>query len=204
MSETSKADLRQGIYTESPLHYLHSVHSGDREHGLVVREFPLNGHLILRGDPDSETFRTAVKSVLGLMLPVEPCTFSSNDDAMLFWLGPDEWLAVVNETGVSHVEAELRDSLSGHFAIVDVSGGQTLVNLSGTGVETLLMKSSGYDFHPAHFAPGSCVQTTFAKTTALVARREDGSFDLVIRRSFADYLGRWLLDAGAEFGCYIG
>ena len=87
--------------------------------------------------------------------------------------------------------------------MVDVSAGQTLLKLSGEGVETVLKKSSVYDFHARHFSVGHCVQTTFAKATALVSRSADDSFDLVIRRSFADYVARWLLDAGAEFGCRI-
>lgn len=48
-----------------------------------------------------------------------------------------------------------------------------------------------------------CVQTNFAKATALVSSNADGSFDLTIRRSFADYIAQWLLDAGQEHGCVI-
>jgi len=47
------------------------------------------------------------------------------------------------------------------------------------------------------------VQITFAKASAAVSNRSDGSYDLVIRRSFADYVAQWLLDAGGEFGCRI-
>ncbi len=65
------------------------------------------------------------------------------------------------------------------------------------------MKSSVYDFHPDNFQPGKCVQTTFAKAGALVSKKSDGSFDLVIRRSFTDYIAEWLLDAGKEYGCSI-
>jgi sarcosine oxidase gamma subunit len=37
----------------------------------------------------------------------------------------------------------------------------------------------------------------------LVSNRTDGSFDLIIRRSFADYIALWMLDAGREFGLRI-
>jgi sarcosine oxidase subunit gamma len=36
-----------------------------------------------------------------------------------------------------------------------------------------------------------------------VSSNADGSFDLTIRRSFADYIAQWLLDAGKEHGCLI-
>ena len=40
----------------------------------------------------------------------------------------------------------------------------------------------------------------FAKASALVAANPDGSFDLVIRGSYADYLARWITDAAEEYG----
>jgi len=40
----------------------------------------------------------------------------------------------------------------------------------------------------------------FAKTTVLLRRPDAEHWELVIRRSFADYLYRWLLDAGEEYG----
>jgi heterotetrameric sarcosine oxidase gamma subunit len=73
-------------------------------------------------------------------------------------------------------------------------------------VQTLLKKSSVYDFAvwpQAEKNAGRCAQTTFAKASAVISNKSDGSFDLIVRRSFADYIARWLLDAGQEFGCRI-
>jgi sarcosine oxidase gamma subunit len=70
----------------------------------------------------------------------------------------------------------------------------------------VLKKSSLYDFEgwaSAKPASGLVVQTPFAKASAVISNRCDGSYDLVIRRSFADYVAQWLLDAGGEFGCRI-
>jgi len=124
---------------------------------------------------------------------------------VVYWLGPDEWL-VTSATDAIDLESSLRLKIRGHIAVVDVSGGQTLVNLRGHGVPVLLKKASGYDFSSWSGAlpgAGRCVQTTFAKATAIVANRADGSFDLIIRRSFSDYIAQWLLDAGQEVGCRI-
>jgi heterotetrameric sarcosine oxidase gamma subunit len=114
----------------------------------------------------------------------------------------------VSQLDAANLEASLRESLPGHIAVVDVSGGQTLVNLRGIRValDTVLKKSSVYDFAAWADAPsgsGRCVQTTFASASALFSNKPDGSYDLVIRRSFADYVAQWLLDAGREFGCRI-
>ena len=200
MSETTT-----GI--ETPLHRCISQpgreEPGSGDNGLLVREAPLATHLRLRGDPEDAAFLSGVESVLGLPLPTQTCTYIRNGKLGLYWLGPDEWLLLAQDNKALGYEQALREGVPGHVAIVDVSGGQTLVNLSGVGVDDILKKSGSYDFHSSNFGSGRCVQTTFAKATALVARCENGSVDLVIRRSFADYLARWLLDAGAEFDARI-
>jgi sarcosine oxidase subunit gamma len=202
------ASVNAAVSIESPLHYFLGKFSGMAQAkkgavGLVVEEAGLRGHLNLRGNPQSELFTAGVEQVLGVTLPLSPGTFETNGDNSIYWLGPNEWLLIVPGGSEGRTETALRQAISGHIAIVDISGGQTLINLSGEAVATVLKKSSGYDFHPRHFGPGRCVQTTLAKATALVSKKADGSFDLVIRRSFADYLASWLLDAGREFGCRI-
>ena len=67
----------------------------------------------------------------------------------------------------------------------------------------MLQKSSPYDFHPRNFPPGRCVQTVFAQASALVIAAEDGRFDLVFRRSYADYLTHWITDAAEEYGLVL-
>ncbi len=190
------------VNVETPLHYMRRENAGAQNAncGVLLREAALLGHLTLRGNPDNELFLKGVEEVLGVKLPTEPCSSEAAGQTCVYWLGPTEWLVIVEGGTEADVEARLRQTLHGHFAVVDVSGGQTLINLSGEGVEGVLKKSSGYDFHPGHFGPGRCVQTTFAKATALVSKKTDGSFDLVVRRSFADYLFSWIADAAAEYG----
>lgn len=194
------------VSVETPLHYFLGKDSGEQgkdSSGIVIREAALKGHLNLRGDPENKQFLEGVEAVLGVKLPTEPGHYEANGDTSIYWLGPTEWLVIVPGGTEADTEARLRRTLQGHFSVVDVSGGQTLINLSGDGVETVLKKSSVYDFHLRNFSPGRCVQTTMAKATALVSKRADGSLDLVVRRSFADYLAAWLLDAGREFGSRI-
>ena len=197
------SEVNQPVPTELPLHYLpdRGIREAISSKDMVVREAPLRGHLILRGNGEDQTLRKAMETVVGLALPLEPCTTTQNGDAGIYWLGPTEWLVIVAQDMKNGVEAGLRNALQGRGALVDVSGGQTLLNVSGSGFDTLLMKSSGYDFQSSRFGPGRCVQTTFARATALVSKRDDGSVDLIVRRSFADYLASWMLDAGAEFDC---
>ena len=201
---------------ESALHYFHgafnkstasgSLFNDQTDCGLVIKEAPLSAHLHLRGDANDSSFRSGVSDVLNVQLPLNPGTYERNGNTSIYWLGPSEWLILEEGGDPAVIEAALRKSLSGHISIVDISAGQTCINLRGVGVATVLKKSSIYDFEAwdsAKPASGRAVQTTFAKASAVVSNKPDGSYDLVIRRSFADYLAQWLLDAGGEFGCRI-
>ena len=168
--------------------------------GVEIREIRSRGCLNLRGDADDPTFRDAVATAVGLDLPVKPGSWHRAGGARAYWLGPDEWLLILPDGDQSRVEQQLREAAGGRVSVTDVSGSLVHVNLAGADVDKVLRKSSPYDFHLRNFSPGRCVQTVFAKAGALVAANADGSFDLVIRRSYADYLSRWIADAAEEYG----
>lgn len=168
---------------------------------VTLRERPFLGHLILRGG--AIVLDEAVREVLGVSLPGEPqgLVHDAEGTRSLQWLSPDEWLVIVPGGEEFAVENRLREALAGaHFAISNASGGQTLVELEGEAARELLMKSVIYDVHPSHFPVGKGVTTVFAKTTVILRRPSEARWELVVRRSFADYTYRWLLDAGEEYG----
>ena len=167
---------------------------------VTFRREATKGCLNLRGDPADAGFQQGVAAVLGLNPPLPPCTFRQAGDATLYWLAPDEWLAMMPDGVQSEREEELRRVLHGYFSVVDVSGAYQLFRLAGPDAQRVLQKSSPYDFHPHPFAPGSCVQTVFGKTTALVARHPRDVFDLLVRTSYADYVHRWVAAAAEEYG----
>ena len=168
--------------------------------GVVSRECPDRAFVNVRGDAGEVRFRNAAAQVAGVELPCEPGTWNHADHSCAYWLGPDEWLLVAERGDGLALEERLRDALDGRFSVADVTGAHVHLELSGPAAGKVLQKSSPYDFHPRNFPPGRCAQTVFAKATALVAAREDGAFDIVSRRSYADYLMRWLADAAAEYG----
>ncbi|MFI8481777.1 sarcosine oxidase subunit gamma [Pseudomonas sp. NPDC078700] len=191
---------------ESPLFHasLHElVGKGASNSGVTLREKKLLGHLTLRGDAKDPVFVSGVHSALGLELPVT-MTLASSGDTSLQWLSPDEWLLIVPSGEEFAVEQKLREALSGqHISIVNVSGGQTLLELSGSKVREVLMKSTSYDVHPSNFPVGKAVATHFAKAQLVIRHTAEDTWELVIRRSFSDYFWLWLQDASAEFGLKI-
>ncbi|WP_017348145.1 MULTISPECIES: sarcosine oxidase subunit gamma [Pantoea] len=158
------------------------------------------GHLVLRGG--AIALDGALRNAINLSLPGEPLTMTqdSSGNYSAQWLSPDEWLLIVPPGEEFAVENKLREALGdAHYAITNVSGGQTLLELTGKDVRNLLMKSVIYDVDDKSFPVGKGVITVFAKTTVNIRRPAADVWQLVVRRSFADYSYRWLLDAGREY-----
>lgn len=171
--------------------------------GVVMKEVALMGHLILRGNSDNADFVGEASQVLGLELPTKPLTSVANDVTRIMWLSPDEWLIISSNDMMFDIEIALRAKLTGHYSIVNQSGGQTIIDLSGDHSVDILKKSMPLDVHPKVFPVGKVAATIFAKSSAVICRTGETQWQLVVRRSFADYIWRWLVDAGQEFGLTI-
>jgi heterotetrameric sarcosine oxidase gamma subunit len=93
---------------------------------------------------------------------------------------------------------------SGHFVTVtDVTHGRTEIRAIGPDSRTLLSKVCGLDFHPSAFPNGGTKQSSLAKTTQLIIRRDIGelsAFSIIGARSLGAYVWETIMDAGREFG----
>jgi sarcosine oxidase subunit gamma len=201
-SVSSSAVMPRG---ESPLHHADFktlASQGNKDGGVTLQEYGLFGHIVLRGNSDDDDFVQGVHSALGVNLPA---VLQSDEagDVSIRWISPDEWLIVVPSSDAHEAELRLRQYLSGHFAVVNASGGQTILHLSGTYARNVLMKSMHYDIHDRNFPVGKVVTTTLAKSQVVMRRTANNSWELIIRRTFSDYIWLWLQDASAEFGLVI-
>jgi len=171
--------------------------------GVWLRELAFLGYLNLRGDPADPAFLAAVKGVLGLELPLAPNTVAQGAGLTRLWLGPDEWLLLTPPGEQSALQWKLETALAGqHVAITDVSSGLTRVSVGGPRMREVLAKGMTLDLHPRAFQSGHCAQTLCAKAGVTVWL-EEGALQLLVRRSFADYLWRWLEDAAWEVGFVV-
>lgn len=161
-------------------------------------------YINLRGEASGIDFLTAVKTCTGLDLPLSANTFVESADhptQRVFWLGPDEWLI---ETGQSHggsLKTDLGQALKGvHSSVIDISGGNICLTLSGEKVRDVLAKGCTLDLHPTAFRVGDCAQTGLAKASVLLAiTLQPDFFQIIVRRSFAEYLLQWLQASGKEY-----
>lgn len=190
----------------SPLHHadLKSLaEHGPKEGGVHLRENALLGHLVLRLKQENTEQLAAVERVLGVALPLQPLTSVTQGDVSVFWTSPDEWTIIVPGLEAFDYETKFRAEMSGHYSLVNVSGGQTMVEVWGSDVVEMLKKSTPLDLDLSTFPVGKVAGSVFAKAGAVVRRTAEDRFELIIRRSFADYLWLWLQDASREYGLVV-
>lgn len=166
--------------------------------GVSLSERAFLGHVDLR----TRDGVVQAGEALGFSLPEEPLTSSATSEPKALWLGPDEWLIITAPDAQAGVIDALAAALAGkHHAVTDLSGGQTVIRVSGDNARALLARGTMEDLHPRNFTPGRCINTHIARTMAIIHQVDDTpAFDLVVRRSFADYLWRWLVQAAGNAG----
>lgn len=161
---------------------------------FALRELPWRALLTLRGE--GEAFFAAAAGVLGAQLPRSPGQTTVAGSRTLLWMGPDEWLLCDADGDSGALEAALRSALGASAGtVVDVSSGFSIVCLHGSCVREVLAAGCPLDLHPRVFAIGQCAQSHYFKAPVTVWRGDGDAFQVLVRRSFADYCVGMLLDA---------
>lgn len=188
---------------QSPLIEVASGNTVIQMAAVSITEKPFFGHYILRGLSGNTAFTTAVSTIIGVDLPLKSNTVSRSDGLLVCWMSPDQWLLVTDNDEYSNKLSVLRGALEDEFASInDVSSGQTIINIKGKKANEVLCKGTTFDVHPSVFTPGQCAQVIFAKSNVLIyplGLNEYPEYDLIVRRSFADFLARWLSNACHEY-----
>ena len=172
-----------------------------------LEESSVTGLLVLRAGAGSEALSAALQTLLGLALP-ERLGSTETNTCCVRWMSPDEWMLSCPLLDCFSIEQALRSAVVGddadnpktHIAIVNVSGGYSVLKVAGVDATRVLKKSMAFDIHPVNFPAGKVVNTTLAKSQVTMRALPDAEYELIVRRSFADYVWLWLQRAGAEFG----
>lgn len=156
------------------------------------RERPFLDLVNVRGEPNDPAFVRAFEQVVGCRPPVKPNTVARGADHDVLWLGPDEWLVRSNgAVAAGALEAKLAQAVQGLYAAaVDVGSGYTVVEVSGARARDVLARGCPLDLHPRVFGVGQCAQSHYFKASITLVPTGDDSYDIVVRRSFADYFCR--------------
>ncbi|TQJ59365.1 sarcosine oxidase subunit gamma [Arthrobacter sp. SLBN-83] len=169
---------------------------------VELSEVPFLTMVGLRTDAGSET-AVRLAAVTG-GLPDGSGSVVTNGDTSVLWLGPTEFLVVApteaHESLGGDLIPALRDALGGDAGqVVDLSANRATFELTGPRARAVLEKGNSLDLHPRVFKTGTAFSTEIANIPAILWKTGDESFRIFPRASFAEFLGRWLLDAMREY-----
>jgi sarcosine oxidase, subunit gamma len=195
--------IGHGVWQESPLVGVDGLlkkHQASASKAFRMVERPFLELVNIRGDLRDPAFTSAVQNVIGCKPPEAPNTAATGNGYDLLWLGPDEWLArsaiAHSATQTAPLEGKLRDAFKGLYAAaVDIGSGYTVLEISGARTRDVLSRGCPLDLHPRLFGVGQCAQSHYFKAPLTLLQTGEDSYDLVIRRSFADYFVKMMLDA---------
>jgi len=151
---------------------------------------------VFRASPDDDILQATVAGVLGGAQPLNANMFSEAPHVRAMWLGPDEWMLASASWLPRDIEANLREALGAQsYSIVDVTSGYTSVRLSGRKVPLVLSRGCPLDLSSETFMAGRCAQSVYFKSPLIIASHGGAVYDLILRRSFAEYSMLMMLDA---------
>lgn len=193
-SARQESPLIERLPTDAPA-------SAPADAGVMLREPARYGYINVRGNPDDAAFLDAVEGELGCRPPLKPNTVVAGDAVTAMWLGPDEWYLRTAPDAGAETAVALERALAGqHVAINNVGSGLATLELAGPHARDVLEKGCTLDLHPRMFGQGQCAQTLLAKATVLLRPSAAQAYEIVVRRSLADYMFAWIADAAEEFG----
>ena len=140
---------------------------------------------ILRGGHDAAA---AAGAAFGAPLPLEPLRSATAGPRSAFWLGPDEWLLLAEDSDPA-LGAGLEAALANvPHALIDVSHRQDALEVSGPGAARLLNAGVILDLDPSAFPVGMVARTLLTKAEVTLWRRDAERFRVEFLRSFGPYV----------------
>ena len=167
-----------------------------------MKEGPFQTMAGVRVDPNSEE-GARIASVAG-GLPARCGEVSGKEGVSVLWLGPSEFLVVAPEEAHDSLGGDLIGSLTAALGdapgqVVDLSANRTTFELTGPRSRAVLEKGCSLDLHPREFKAGTALSTEIGNIPVVLWKTGESSYRIFPRASFADFLGRWLLDAMREY-----
>lgn len=167
--------------------------------GVKLREIPFTTMVGLRVLPASAG-ATRLEKALGTALPAgHGQVTAAGPELQVLWLSPDEFLVISGEDHLALTDRLASALQADHGSVVDLSANRTTFELTGPSALPVLEKGCPLDLHPRVFKEGAAVNTNIGHVPVILWKTGQETYRIFPRASFADYLGRWLVDAMAEF-----
>jgi sarcosine oxidase, subunit gamma len=112
-------------------------------------------------------------------------------------LGPGEWLVTSDTVRPSALYERVADDARRRgIAIVDLSDGLSVIQLTGKGSRETLTQGCGLDLHPNVFPVATCARTRLAQLSVIIDHVNGlPTFDLYVASSHFYHLQSWVRDA---------
>jgi sarcosine oxidase subunit gamma len=138
-------------------------------------------------------------NALGVALPSQPCLVTRHAGRAALWLGPDEWLLIVNEGDGVAVGHELAATLRGKpAAFVDIGHRHVGLIVEGPRAADLLNAGCPLDLDITAFPVDMCARTLLCKAEIVLWRTAPSTFRLEVWRSFMPYVAGVLREAARD------
>ena len=154
----------------------------------------------LRGNTNNKDFTSKVGKILGIILPIEVGSIAVKEEISIITTGPSEWLIVSNNIiKKSNNDFELENILFESIsktnlgAVTSVTDQFTIFSLKGSNIFEVLSKSSPFDFDT--LSNNYSVQTLLNNIDVTIVKKDNEKVDLLVRRSFSEYLWDWIKDS---------
>ena len=205
MADTAALENSKKIQAlrQSPASLLAAAFAAGSVAGTVeLREVPFLTMAGLRADRAGDGGKRLGALTGGL--PSASGEVRSSGDTAVLWLGPAEFLLVAPAESHESVGGELPRTLiaalgDGPGQVVDLSANRTTLELSGPRARAVLEKGCSLVLHPRVFKTGTALSTEIGGIPAILWKTAEETYRIFPRASFAEFLGRWLLDAMREF-----
>lgn len=166
---------------------------------VSIREVPFRTMIGLRAVPGS-TAAERIQIRLQVPLPTACGSVAAGQGLSVLWLSPDEFLVFADDQPAAELTSGLVEALDGEpGSATDLSANRTTFELAGPSARDVLEKGCALDLHPRTFEIDTAYVTVIGSVPVVLWKVDDDRYRILPRSSFADFLGRWLLDAMAEF-----
>ena len=163
---------------------------------IVLADETPNGKLLLEGDH--------AESVLMEAFDLDPLQVNEGRDGIyclrndLFFISTPPGREMRAQKKLTTVSAASEQFVT----VTEVTHGRAEIRVIGPASQELLSKVCGLDFHPSAFPNETAKQSSLAKTTQLIIRRDIGelpAFSIIGVQSLGPYVWDTMMEAGREF-----
>jgi heterotetrameric sarcosine oxidase gamma subunit len=152
---------------------------------LAIRALPDPGAVELVFDPEDQEARSALRTVLGVGVPMVHGASAETSAIAVLWTSAEERLVLIGRDFAPSLVRRLRAGLVWRAAVSDVTGTYAALSLAGSGALPLLSRLGAIDSR--RIEPGSVLPATLAGVPALLHRSfSDGArLRILLPRSYA-------------------